>query len=122
MSRSVPEWIGASDDTPIPPRVRLRIFDRYKGRCNHCGLSICGRLLPAFDHIVSLINGGQNREQNIQLLCSACHRPKTAADVHTKSVTYTKRARRLKLKNRKPMLGSKDSGWKKTFNHGWVKR
>ena len=114
--RSVPEWIGKTDDTPIPPRVKLRIFEQYRGRCNNCGLSIRGSLLPAFDHIVSLVNAGENRESNIQLLCSACHGTKTATDVHTKSVTYNKRAKRLKLKRRKLIPGSKGSGFRKRMD------
>lgn len=120
--RSVDEWVGADDDTPIPPRVRLRIFDAYNGTCNVCGRPIRGKLLPRYDHIIAICNGGRNAEKNVQLLCSACHHTKTAADVAEKSVIYNKRAKRLKLKKGRPMAGSKDSGWKHTFSHGWVKR
>jgi hypothetical protein len=28
MPRSRPEWRGKTDDDPVPPRVRLRIFER----------------------------------------------------------------------------------------------
>lgn len=116
MSRSVPLWRGATDDTPIPPRVKLRVFDRYDGKCCICGLSIHGHLLPAYDHRISIVNGGKNDEPNIQLLCSACHTAKTATDVHTKSVIYNKRAKRLKLKKRKLIPGSKGSGWRRKMD------
>jgi 5-methylcytosine-specific restriction protein A len=33
MTREVPEWIGATDDAAIPARVRVRVFERYEGRC-----------------------------------------------------------------------------------------
>jgi 5-methylcytosine-specific restriction endonuclease McrA len=122
MPRKVAEWHGKSDDTPIPPRVKLRIFDRYDQRCGHCNLLIVGKLLPQYDHIVALINGGANRESNIRLLCSECHKVKSAGDVRIKSVTNRKRSRRLKIHKRNLIPGSKGSGWKKTFNHGWVKR
>ena len=32
LSRSVPEWIGKTDDTPAPPRVRLRVLERCEGK------------------------------------------------------------------------------------------
>lgn len=30
MARSVEEWIGRTDDAKVPPRVRLRIFERFE--------------------------------------------------------------------------------------------
>jgi 5-methylcytosine-specific restriction protein A len=33
MPRSVAEWIGKTDNTPVPPRVKMRIFERHNGRC-----------------------------------------------------------------------------------------
>lgn len=36
MTRSVPEWMGASDDTAIPLRVKARVIDRQHGKCGHC--------------------------------------------------------------------------------------
>jgi 5-methylcytosine-specific restriction protein A len=68
VSREVPEWIGKTDDTPLPARVKLRIFDKYVGHCNDCGMRIAGGVLPAYDHIIALANGGENRENNFQLL------------------------------------------------------
>jgi 5-methylcytosine-specific restriction enzyme A len=32
--RSIPEWIGKTPDSKIPPRVKLRIWERYEGRCH----------------------------------------------------------------------------------------
>lgn len=116
MSRSLPEWIGTNDDTPIPPRVKLRIFERYNKTCCVCSRPVVGRLLPAYDHIVAIINGGRNIESNIQLLCSACHTAKTATDVAEKSAIYNKRAKRLKLKRRRLIPGSKGSGFRKKMD------
>jgi 5-methylcytosine-specific restriction protein A len=116
MSRELPEWIGKTDDTPIPARVRVRIFK--KGRCNNCGLLIHGSLLPAYDHIISLINGGENRESNLQLLCVPCHKAKTNLDVKEKSIVYRKKAKHLGISLRKsrPIPGSRASGLKKGFD------
>jgi 5-methylcytosine-specific restriction protein A len=99
--RSVPEWIGRTPDSAIPPRVRMRVFDRVYGFCQ----GPCGRFLgdgkaSHADHVVALINGGENRESNLQLLCDWCHKDKTARDVAEKSETYEKRKRHLGIKKR----------------------
>jgi 5-methylcytosine-specific restriction enzyme A len=124
MTRSVEEWRGKTDDTQIPPRVKIRIFEKHNRCCGCCSRTIVGKLLPRYDHIIALVNGGQNRESNIQLLCSECHDCKTAIDVKEKSVVYRKKAKHIgiKLRRGRPIPGSKNSEWKKTFNHGWVKR
>lgn len=116
MPRSVPEWIGKTDDTPVPPRVKDRIFKRYEGHCCACTLPIVGGRFPTYDHIRAIVNGGENRESNVQLLCSACHPPKTAADVAEKSSIYNKRAKRLRLKKRRLIPGSKGSGFRKRMD------
>lgn len=33
------------------------------------------------DHIVALVNGGEDAEENLQSLCAECHRTKTAKDL-----------------------------------------
>ncbi len=123
MSRSVPEWWGKTDDSPIPPRVKLRIFEKALGRCNGCGNRIYAGTIPAYDHIIALVNGGQNRESNLQLLCSLCHQIKTGADVAEKSLVYRKKAKHLgiKLKQSRPIPGSRASGLKRGFD-GIVRR
>ena len=42
-----------------------------------------GRLTAAseLDHIVALVNGGDNEEENLQGLCAPCHVDKTARDL-----------------------------------------
>lgn len=96
MSRSVPEWIGKTDDTAIPPRVRLRVFDAFGGCCAICKrkLGVAGES-PEYDHIQALTNGGENRETNIQPLCKNCHKPKTKQDVAIKSKNARVRAKHI---------------------------
>ncbi len=118
MSRSVAEWIGATPDTAIPIRVRLRLFERCEGRCECCNR----KLMPGdrwdADHKVALINGGQNRERNLQVLCDWCHPEKTKADVREKAITARKRSKHIGIKRRKgpPMPGAKDSKWKRKMD------
>ena len=98
MTRTTPEWIGANDNSPIPPRVKLRVFTKAKERCQHCERRICGKLTAEYDHITALVNGGGNRESNIQLLCIECHGLKTKSDVAEKSITARKIAKRIGIK------------------------
>jgi 5-methylcytosine-specific restriction protein A len=104
--RAVDEWIGASDDQAIPARVKIRVFDAFGGRCAVCTLSIAGRLRPAYDHAIAIINGGQNREANLQLLCVPCHAVKTKTDVAEKSITARKRAKHLGIESPRKKIQS----------------
>lgn len=99
--REVSEWIGKNDDTPIPARVKLRVFEEYNGNCTKCLAKIVGKLVPQYDHAVALINGGHNRESNIQLICSECHKLKTKLDVAEKSIVYHKRIKAVGIKRKK---------------------
>lgn len=83
MARKTKEWIGTSDDTAIPPRVKLRI----KVRANDCCQN-CGNRTPyggEVDHAKAIILGGENRESNLRYLCKNCHAAKTKTDVVAKS-------------------------------------
>ncbi|MEH6676175.1 HNH endonuclease [Phenylobacterium sp.] len=91
--RSVPEWIGKTPDAKIPPRVRLRVFERHGGRCHLSGRKIMPGDLWDCDHIVALINGGEHREFNLAPALRSKHREKTAEDVAEKSKTYRIRAK-----------------------------
>jgi len=101
MPRDVPEWIGKTDNTDPPPRVKDRICERQGGKCATCNRKLGMAGEPAeFDHILALINGGQNREANLQALCGLCHVSKTRDDMAVKKKNSRVRAKRLGL--RKP--------------------
>jgi hypothetical protein len=98
-ARSLPEWIGSSPDAAVPPRVRLRIFDRYGGRCQ-CG---CTRLIRSgeaweCEDTIALINGGQRRESNLKPWLAGHQADKTKADVAEKSRVYRKRSAHVGIK------------------------
>lgn len=121
--RTVPEWVGDTLETPIPKRVKLRLFDAADGQCAHCGVKIRPGNGPEYDHRVALINGGTNDEANIDVLCIPCHRAKTRHDVAEKAKTYRKRSKHLGIaKPSRPMPGSKASPWKRTFSGAVVRR
>lgn len=59
---------------------RARIHRRDNGLCQHC---LCrGIVMPGteVDHITPLSDGGADDDSNKQLLCSACHKAKTAVE------------------------------------------
>lgn len=124
MSRTVPEWSAKTDDAGIPPRVRLRVFDRFGGVCQ-CG---CTRKITAgeawdCDHIVALINGGEHRESNLRPLITAHHKDKTREDVAEKSRVYQRRASHLGVAKKKHRWGyGKGDPFKMKVGGGVVRR
>lgn len=124
MARSLALWIGATDDTPAPPRVRLRVWDRCEGRCHRCTRKIPTGDAWVLEHLKAVINGGRNAEDNLGLSCSWCVPAKNAEDVADKSEVATIRKKHLGIKERKgqPIPGSKASGWRKPFNGPPVRR
>ena len=122
MTRSTPEWIGKTPDTHIPDRVKLRVFDRAQGRCQHCT-----RKIPAgdpwdCDHIIALVNGGMNRESNLQCLCGWCHPQKTARDVAQKAETARKRKKHLGLNKHSSFQTNRDGKFKAKIGGGIERR
>lgn len=123
MSRSVPKWVGATDDAMPPPRVRLRIFDRCGGRCHRSGRAIGPGDTWALDHILALCNGGANDEDNLAPILSDEHPAKTAEDVALKAKIARVRKSHLGIKSRKAIIpGSKASKWKKRISGEVVRR
>lgn len=115
MSRSVEIWIGATDDTIPPPRVRLRIFDAHEGRCHLCSAKINPGTYWQADHVIALCNGGRNSEDNLAPACRNCCYGKTAEDVAEKSKV---------AKIRKKHILPKQSGFRKAppgYN-AWTRR
>jgi 5-methylcytosine-specific restriction protein A len=113
MIRQLPEWIGTHPGVAIPPRVKLRIWERCKGACGLSGRKIMPGDRPEYDHIIALVNGGEHRESNLQVVIADKHKIKTAADVAEKA--------RIRSTSR-PMDGSKNSPWRKPFNGSAVRR
>ena len=126
MSRSVPLWVGRTDDTAPPPSAKARIIKRQDGICGcGCGvkLGLAGELIE-FDHEQALILGGANDENNLRALRKPCHRAKTKRDVTQKSTEARKRAKHLGLKpkSKAQLPGSKGSKWKRRVDGTVVRR
>lgn len=121
MARSIDDWVGKTDDTPIPPRVRIRVFDRAGGRCYICQRKISAGEYWQADHITALVNGGNNSESNLAPTCRNCCYTKSAEDVAEKSKGADKRKSHILPKQGK-MPGSRSTIWKKKFNGQVVRR
>lgn len=93
--RSVPEWIGATADTPVPPRVKARVFEAHGGRCYLSGRKIAAGEKWQIEHRIAIINGGENRENNLAPALEAPHREKTDEDLRTKSKIARTRLKHL---------------------------
>ena len=87
MTRSVEMWRGRTDDTPIPPRVRIRVFERYGGVCQLTGRKIRPGDKWQADHRLAIINGGANAEENLWPVLVAPHMEKSKIDLAVKSKT-----------------------------------
>lgn len=122
-ARAVDEWIGATPDTPAPPRVRLRVFERHDGVCGISGRKIQVGDEWQVDHILALINGGENRETNLQPVLKEPHREKTRKDVAIKAKCDRLRKKHLGLwKSRQPLPGGKGDSRKKKVGGEVVRR
>jgi 5-methylcytosine-specific restriction endonuclease McrA len=98
MSRAVEEWRGKTDDTPVPPRVKLRIFERYNGRCYLSGRKIMPGEKWEVEHATALSLGGEHRESNMAPALVEPHKIKTKADRRMKAKNDRVRKRHLGIK------------------------
>jgi 5-methylcytosine-specific restriction protein A len=98
VARSVPIWCGKSDDTAIPARVRLRVWDREEGKCHRCARNIPVGDAWIIEHRLAIILGGANAEPNLCLTCSWCKPIKDAEDVAEKAISARKRQKHLGIR------------------------
>lgn len=122
MTRSVEEWIGANDDAAVPPRVRLRIFERAGGVCYLSGRKIRPGETWEVEHIKALCNGGEHRESNMAPALVMPHRKKTAADRKLKAMNDRVRKRHLGIRKPSQFACSRNSKWKKKISGEVVAR
>ncbi len=122
--RSVPEWHGRTDDSKVPDRVKIRVFERYHGACYRSGIKIKPGDKWQCDHVISLANGGSHSEGNLAPILVQPHKEKTREDRKIQSRIYKIRKRHLGLRKPKgkPMAGSRSSNWKRKLNGEWERR
>ncbi|WP_333826842.1 HNH endonuclease [Pararhodobacter sp.] len=117
MPRAVEQWIGKTDDTPPPPRVKERILRAFGGRCAITGREFRPGDVIEFDHIIPLAIGGQNAEANLQPVTSEGHAQKTPHDLRAKAKASRVFKKRWGLAGPKRIIpGSKASRMKKRID------
>ena len=80
MPREVAEWTGRNDDAMPGKLVRDRLSLRQGDCCAECRQPFGPKRRAHCDHIIPLSDGGENRESNLQMLCTDCHARKTSAE------------------------------------------
>lgn len=116
MTRALPEWVGKTDDSRPPPRVRVRIFESHNGVCHISKRKIAPGEPWECEHITAIINGGENRESNMAPALIKPHKEKTARDVAIKAKNDRVRKRHLGLRKPSRFPGSRDSKFKKKIS------
>lgn len=107
MARAVPDWIGKTDDSAVPPRVRLRVWDREEGKCHRCQRQIPADDAWIIEHRVAIILGGPNAEPNLCLTCSWCKPVKDAEDQAAKAKTAAVRSKHLGIRQPGTLPGAR---------------
>ena len=79
MARTIEEWVAKHDDQAIPARVRLRVFEKFKGVCQLSDVKFYPGDKWEIDHIKELWDGGEHRESNLQPVLVKAHRKKSTA-------------------------------------------
>lgn len=97
MARTVREWIGKTDDSMPWKNVRDRISLRSGDACATCRKPFGPTNRARCDHIVPLADEGENRESNLQMLCTECHKAKTSTEAVARAKTRSIRAKHLGL-------------------------
>lgn len=101
-ARSTEEWIGKHPDQAIPPYVRLRVFNRYQGRCYRSKKTIRPGDAWDIEHVIALCNGGEHRESNMApIFHGKVHQQKTAEDREQKAKTDSIRKKHFGISGQK---------------------
>ena len=76
------------------------------------------------EHVIPFAMGGADDMTNWRPVhARVCHAGKTKQDVSDIARAKRREARHVGAKrSARPLPGSRDSEWKRTFNNGWVRR
>lgn len=96
---------------------------RYFMKCHICKMAIDVEISTwEAEHIVPFALGGKDDPENLAPVHWGCHKPKTGGDITMIAKGKRVQAKRFGVKrSKRPMMGSKRSGWKKKMS-GAVER
>ena len=89
----------------------------YDGCCAACKMKITPATGLEWDHIIDLQFGGEDVIENLQPMCRGCHKSKTGKGATARAKADRRRQRNLGIrKSKRPLPGSKGSGFRKKFD------
>lgn len=107
-------------------RTKAKVFTRENGRCERCTRKVGIGGEPAeFHHRVTCEDGGDNSEENCELLCAACHSHQThkvEAPAKAEGRRHTLRQAGVKPKSRNSFATNRNGAWKRKMNGELVRR
>ncbi|MFJ6322313.1 MULTISPECIES: HNH endonuclease [unclassified Rhizobium] len=107
MTRSVPEWIGRTDDSMPTDACKRRILDRQNWRCAITGVEFRDGVKAEFDHIRPLWLDGENREDNLQAITEAAHKAKTQTEATVRAKVNRNQIKRILGKKKSSLSNPK---------------
>ena len=110
----------------LSTKTRLSLFLNHQGTCQSCQSKIHPGQRWELDHIIPLALGGEDKTENLQLLCRICHAYKTKIQ-DLSIIAKVKRQQIKHLGAKKQQLThtlpcGKASPWKKKLNGQVVSR
>ncbi len=120
--RALPKWVGETDDSPIPARVRIRVFERYGGVCQLSGRKIRPGDKWEAHHALAISLGGTNSEDNLVPVLVDAHKEQTRTDMRQKSKNYRVRRKHLGIRKPSRFACARNSKWRKKLNGEVVPR
>lgn len=107
------------------PAQRAAIFRRAKGHCEGCTrkLGVGGEKWEAH-HRTGIWEGGRADVENGQALCVTCHAAvtRTQAGERAEARRHERKRAGIARQAKRPIPGSRTSGWKKPVNGPAVRR
>lgn len=118
------QYIAPTKRRSMTKARAAKIFLREQGRCYLCGIQIrAGADSYEIEHPEALTLGGADNDEDLRVVCTPCHKPKTASDRRKGSKRNNAVTSTWKGKPRKSRLipGSRGSGFRKKMNGVVVK-
>jgi 5-methylcytosine-specific restriction protein A len=127
MAFRICEDVGTTARKKMTPRRALKLWERHSGVCVLCHQPIDGAREDWFiEHLIALENGGSDDDESGNLgPAHLWHKAsKDAVDHSTGAQAKRRKRRHIGIKTRKgpPMIGSRDSGWKRRMDGTLVRR
>lgn len=116
--------VGTTPRAKISTRARLAVWEAHGGICCICGRKIEAGEKWIAEHVRALELGGADDQSNLAPAHESCAREKTRDDHRRAAKAKRVKARHVgaKAPSKRPMPGSRASGWKRKMDGTWERR